>query len=245
MKTLILQEPEIAVERIAPAWAAQRKIAVSDAAQALRRSWGILASGISEAEANALHLALKTAGVRTAVLEDAACVPAPAPQTLLRMPSSLADVWLLAACEISEERVTVSKPSSAGPSAVQQIASAGIFMATGLPIRLGPKKEKAPKTERSTENRIFLDIFSATPAGRFRLNAGEFDYSCLGPKKGYSAFGNAKVLLKNLAEKFPGAWLNAGARRLLGGNAGNVLYQSLDDLEKEIRWLMTRRAFPA
>jgi hypothetical protein len=244
MKTLVLQETAFSVEKLAPVWAAQRKMSVTDAAQELHRRWGLLAEGISEAEAEACRLAFEKAGVKIAVREEAACVAAPKAQTLTRLPDVLGPVWLLAAAEITEEHTTMSKPSSSGPSAVQQIASAGILMATGLPIRLGPKKEKAPKVERSTETKLFVEIFSATPLVRGRFNAGEFDYSCLGPKKGYAAPTNARTLLKELSEKFPEAWLNAGAQRLLGRGSATASYQTLDDLDKEIRWLMARRLQP-
>jgi hypothetical protein len=58
----------------------------------------------------------------------------------------------------------------------------------------------------------------------------------------YQAQANLKLFIGDLVQAAPGAWLNHGARVLLEGRAVRTMgYRSLEELEREGRWLMTLR----
>ena len=58
----------------------------------------------------------------------------------------------------------------------------------------------------------------------------------------YQAMGNLKLVLADQIEAAPEAWLNHGTRVLLEGKPIRTMgYESVDDLERETRWLLTLR----
>src|SRR6185437_11023782 len=156
--------------------------------------------------------AFSDAGIGTRVIESGQWAALPSVQTLKRLPDAFEKVSIIAACGFTEMRTTETTTAAEGPTVAQRLASTGIMMMTGLPIRIGPKKQKnETKIERRTDDQLFFEIVGGSPPARYRIDARNFDYTCLGAKKTYSAAVNGRVLLKELAATYPDAWLNAGA----------------------------------
>jgi hypothetical protein len=134
----------------------------------------------------------------------------------------------------SSKTVTEAAPMEMGEKAVRL----GLTMATGIPM-MGSKKE-VKRVVETRDRALTLDILFLGPARRLRIEAGNFDYSLLGPKMGYGAEANFSALLAELAARAPGALRGKGTRALLARRpAGESRYESLDDLEREERWLLT------
>jgi hypothetical protein len=212
-----------------------------DLAPVLRRCWGLVELDAEEASAKLQAQALSAAGlaalaVPATLVED---LPAVEKAQGLSLPSPVALVAAAAFTQRSSRTVKTEE----GPSTGQRALGLGITLATGLPPSLfgvGGKKE-VEKTVESSELVYFADAYAGSPLRRFRLDAQGFDYSCLGEQKGYDAPGNFRKALQALAG---GAKkLNAGAVGLLAGQPVRQLgYESLADLEREARWLLTLAA---
>ena len=83
-------------------------------------------------------------------------------------------------------------------------------------------------------------------AARVRVDSADFDYSVLGPRKGYGAELNFTALLEDLTSRAPQALRGRGTRALLGRKpSAESLYESLDDLGREERWLSSLAALRA
>jgi hypothetical protein len=219
----------------------------ASAALAARHCWGVLGSGLEEAEAAALESRCAGLGLRTLRLLPPAPLPAPRPvkkvvfsdgaavfaaeagAKIAVRPEGLA---VIAAAPIKESFFRTIKTTE-GPSTQEKAVRLGIMAVTGLPIGLGKTKE-VTKEVRSTELSFYMDLVLKGGAERLRVSSGDFDFSGLKEKKTYSSQVNFRVLCAELAAFAPGAWKNAGLRAMLEGRPLAALpYDSLDDLEKE------------
>jgi len=258
-QAVVLTDPKgFDASRVGKALAALQKKPLTDAMQAARAHWGIVAEALEEAAAQALERALAAEGLSARLLPSAALMALPPvlavgsvewqePGLSLRLrdgrsctiPASQIELIGSARLEIGHSRtVTVRE----GPSAAQKIASAGILLATGIPVRLGPKETKVEKKQEETENILILDLGVNGVSGveRYRITGTGLDYSFLKTRKTYNALGNFKSLLSDLQAYAPKAALNRGTRALLSGvSMPDLRYQSVEDLEREIRWLWT------
>jgi hypothetical protein len=135
---------------------------------------------------------------------------------------------------------TTTKTTKEGPSAAQKILSTGILLTTGLPIKIGGKERVVEKTQQQSELVFYLDLYYGQPLRRRRIDAQHFDYSFLKERKLYFVLGNFKLVLGDLLAAAPAAWRNHGAKVLLEGKPVQTMgYESLADLEREARWLLT------
>lgn len=244
--------------RLAEALATIRKQPVQDMVNVAKAAWGILGEGLDEAAARDLAGRLGAEGldavaVPAGLMED----PPPALRALraeieteslsllgeagswMRVPWTR--VVLVAAAGF---RQVMSKAAPAeGPGMVQKMVNLGIFMTTGLPIQVGPKKRESPKAVEQADLVLFLDLIFREPDGRARIDAQNFDYSCLRERMAYSAFENFKQLVGEAVRMAPEALRSRGARVMLAGRPLREMgYQSLADIERESRWLLTLRA---
>jgi len=229
---------------LAKALATVRGTPVQDQAVAARRAWGIVADDLSKAEAEELGKALRSAGVECAVGPTAKLAelpPAESVRTLDALPGSQPIMVAVGGITVT---TTTTKTEKAGPSPGQKAASAAIMMTTGLPIKVGGRKREVVKTQREESLVFYADLYYETPSRRARIEASHFDFSCLKERMLYQAQGNLKLLMGDLVEAAPEAWQNHGARVLLEGRPIRTMgYGSLEDLEREARWLLTLRAF--
>ncbi len=215
----------------------------------VRRSWGLIAESLTAADAEALAAGWTAAG-QAALAAPASLLEAPPPP----VPAAKAELsgdgfdaagerlsWtrLAALCAAGLEiraakTVAETAPMEMGERAVRL----GLTMATGIPL-MGSKKE-VKRVVETRDRALTLDLLFVGPARRIRVEAQAFDYSLLGSKMGYGAEMNFQILLAELAARAPGALRGQGTRALLARRpAGESRYESLDDLEREERWLLT------
>jgi hypothetical protein len=238
---VILSRPE---ERepmaLAKALAAIRKTPVQDQVAAAKRGWGILAENLSAEEAQSLVEGLGRLGLECASLPTSSLVPLPETKPIGRFEPALTDRLVLVAAAGITVTSTTTKAVKEGPSAAQKALSTAILLGTGLPIKIGGKERTVEKTQTQSDRVFYLDLLYKDPFRRLRVDALHFDYSFLKERKLYQVFGNFKLLLGDLAQAVPGAWRNHGTKILLSGSPLQKMgYESLADLERETRWLLT------
>ena len=213
-----------------------------DLAPALRRCWGLVDLDAEEAFARAQAEALTAKGLPALAVPAALVEEVPAAEAVTALPHPPRTPTLAAAATFTRRQTKTVKEEQ-GPSTGERALGIGITLATGLPPSLfgvGGKK-LVEKTVEQSDQVSYLEIYAGAPSRRLRLEAGDFDYSCLGPAMGFDAFGNFKKLVQGLSES--GARLNGGAKALLAGQPQRALgYEGLEDLEREARWLFTLAA---
>ncbi|MBI5625415.1 MAG: hypothetical protein HY924_16680 [Elusimicrobia bacterium] len=225
-----------------------------DAAKRSRDAWGIVAEDSDEAPAKALAKALEDGGFPCLVLPANLVEELPSPESAAAMEfdaDGLALVnkagerslvlWsrvaMIAAAAFKE--ITAKKVKTGGPSLIAKAASLGL-MAAGIPIRIGGKKGETEKVVETSELVYYLDLFERKPVRRFRVDAQDFNYACLGGRMKYAATDNFRSLVEDIASRAGRASLNRGARVLVKGEPVSAMgYDSLANLERESRWLMT------
>lgn len=229
---------------LARALAAVRETPVHDQVLAAKSAWGIVAEDLSESEARALKQALRSSGVACAVGPTAALAEPPAVEaagTVDALPAAHPILIAVAGITVTKE---TTRTEEKGPSGGQKIASAAIMMSTGLPIKIGGRKRSVEKTQEEQRLVFHAELYYEDPSRRLRIDASHFDFSCLEERMLYQAQGNLKLLMGDLVRAAPEAWMNHGARVLLEGRPIRTMgYSSLEDLEREARWLLTLRAF--
>jgi hypothetical protein len=204
---VMLSKPESLDPRaLSKAWAEFRGIPLADAVREARGFWGILGVGLGNAEARRMNEWFSGHGWETRCVPSEKMITAlPAAEevckcefhpdhlivhlvggTAGKMPWS--HIGLLAAAAI-KHTITKTTTVEKGPSAAQQLLNAGLFMATGLPIKLGGSKRVETKTREETDQLFYLDLLSADGSQHWRIGAQDFDYSCLKDKKLSSSWG--------------------------------------------------------
>ena len=225
---------------VARALAAARKTPEQDQVAAAKRGWGILAENLSAVEAQGLVEGLGRSGLESASLPMSSLVQLPEAKPIGRFGPTLADQLVLVAAAGITVTSTTTKTVKEGPSAAQKILSTGILLTTGLPIKIGGKERIVEKTQQHSDLVFYLDLIYKDPLRRLRIDAQRFDYSFLKERKLYFLMGNFKLLVGDLVQAAPGAWRNHGARVLLENKPLQTMgYESLADLERETRWLLT------
>jgi hypothetical protein len=237
-----------------------RKAPALDFVAPVRAGWGIIAESMPGAEADALAQAL-TAAQQPALAAPTSLLETPPPPVLVTKAELAGDgfdvvsgranaaperqSWthLAALCaggiEVkTRQTITEKEPMDIKEKAVRL----GLTMATGIPL-MGGKKEVTRVVE-SRDRALTLDLLFLNPSRRLRVEARAFDYSLLGPKMAHAAEVNFVLLLAELAARAPAALRNRGARALLA-RAGESRYETLADLEREERWLLSLAALKA
>jgi hypothetical protein len=225
---------------LAKALAQVRGTPVQDQVLEARAAWGIIAEDLPEGEARSLGLALKSAGVECAIGPVSALVDLPPVEpapTIDALPSTDPSLIAVAGFEVT---TSTKKTEEKGPSGAQKAASAAIMMTTGLPIRVGGRKRKVETTEEERHFAFLADLYYEPERRRLRIDASHFDFSCLGDRMLYQALGNLKRFVGDRVASAPEAWVNHGTRVLLEGRPIHTMgYRSLEDLDREARWLLT------
>ena len=253
--SLLLSDPVSPESRlIAEALAKFLNVPFLDAMHKAKHAWGVLSEGMDETAAQELKTFFAGSGVSCLVVPDSTLVSLPPAQMItkgefssegIRVPMKPGEVALfrwdrlrvIGAAGFNETTTrTVQKES--GPSMGQKALSLGILMSTGIPLSVGGKKKKVEKIEQREEQVFFLDLLYDHPPFRLRIDARYFDYSFLKERKAYNAFGNFRILVEDVVRLAPPAFQSRGARVLSQGKpASGMGYESLDDLERECRWL--------
>jgi hypothetical protein len=223
---------------LAKALAAVRRTPLQDQINAAKRAWGILAESLTESDASRLSGVLREAGLETTVAPALAAIPAAQPASRFE-PALTHQLILIAAAGITVTSTT-TRTVKEGPSAGQKILSAGILLSTGLPIKIGGRERTVEKKQTLSDRVFYVDLLYKDPVRRRRIDALHFDYSFLKERKLYQIFGNFKLLVGDLVRAAPSAWQSHGTKVLLEGKPLQTMgYDSLADLERETRWLLT------
>lgn len=228
---------------LAKALASVRETPVQDQVLAANKAWGIVAEDLPESEARALGQALGSTGLKCTAGPTAALAKLPeveAAATVDELPAAHPILISVAGITVT---TTTTKTEKHGPSGAQKMASAAIMMSTGIPIRIGGRKRSVEKTQEEQSLVFYADLYYEDPSKRLRIDASHFDFSCLEERMLHLAQGNLKLLIGDLFQAAPGAWINHGTRVFLEGRPIRMMgYGSLEDLEREARWLLTLRA---
>jgi hypothetical protein len=228
---------------VAKALAAVRKTPLQDQIGPAKGGWGIVADNLAETDAQSLARNVGALGVPCIAVPASTVVQLPAPQAMTRMDPALFPTVVLMAAAGFTVTSTTTKTVKEGPSAAQKVLSTGILLTTGLPISIGGKDRMVEKTQQQSDRVFYVDLLCKEPLRRFRVDAQRFDYSYLKERKLYQVFGNFKLLVGDFAQAAKGAWRNHGARILLDNKPIQTMgYESLADLERETRWLLTLQA---
>lgn len=260
---VLVRSPEkFAPMAVAGVLARRAKAPALDFAAPARRAWGVAAESLPAAEAESLAADLAAAG------QDAVAVPAalletpPEPIGVLKAefspegfeivsgranaaPERLAWKRLAALCAAAVEERTAKTVTETTPVEMgEQAVRLGLTMATGIPLmKSAAKKQKVVETR---DRALLLDLLFQDPARRLRVEARAFDFSVLGPRMGYGAETNFLALVEELAGRAPRALRGKGTRAMLAKKpAAESLYESLDDLAREERWLLSLAALKA
>jgi hypothetical protein len=241
---------------VASVLAKRAKAPALDFVAPVRRAWGVIAEALPAEAAEALAADLTAAG-QTSLAAPSSLLEAPPPPVLVAKaefsddgfdvvsgranaaPERLSWRRLSALCAAGLEvrttkTVTETTPMEMGEKAMRL----GLTMATGIPL-MGSKKE-VKRVVETKDRALMLDILFLGPSRRLRVDAQAFDYSLLGPKMGYGVEVNFHALLAELAGRAPAALRGKGTRAMLARRpAGESQYESLADLEREERWLLT------
>jgi len=227
---------------LAKALAGIRNTPVQDQVGPAKSGWGVVAENVSAGEAQRMTEDLRQAGLASQVVSTLA--PLPESQPLTRWEPAAADRLVLIAAAGITVTSTTTKTVKEGPSAAQKILSAGILLSTGLPIKIGGKDRLVHKTQQHSDLVFYVDLLYRDPPRRLRVDAERFDYSFLKERKLYFLMGNFKLLVGDLAQAASTSWRNHGARVLLENRPLQTMgYESLADLERETRWLLTLQTF--
>jgi hypothetical protein len=236
-----LPEPMV----LAKALAAARKTPLQDQVRTAKKAWGIVAENVKEDEAKTLVERLDACGIASAAMPMPALVPLPEVRALKQWDPSLTDGAVLIAAAGMTVTSTTTQMVKEGPSTSQKILSTAIMLGTGLPIKIGGKERTVEKRQEVSDRLFYADLFYKDPLRRWRVDAMHFDYSFLKERKLYQVFGNFKLLVSDFAQAVPPAWRNHGASVLLEGKPIQTMgYESIADLERECRWLLTLQNRP-
>ena len=225
---------------LAKALAAARKTPLQDQMVFSKSCWGIVAENLGQEEVQSLKVSLGPTGIQTIVCPSASLASLPKAETANTLQLlSVAKPVLIAAAAVTITSTT-TKQVKEGPSTADKVVSAGIFLATGLPNKIGGKERTIEKTQHHSDLAFYLDVLYKNPFRRLRVDAQSFDYSFLKERKLYQVMGNFKLLVGDLVKGTPEAWQNHGTRVLLEGKPIQTMgYGTLADLERETRWLLT------
>lgn len=238
---VILTRPEIAEPLVlGKALAAARKTPLQDQMPAAKGAWGIVAENLDEAHAENLVNELRKSSVECSVILESSLVSIPAAQPLGRIdPATLEQPFLIAAAGVTVTSTT-TRTIKEGPTAGQKMLNTAILLGTGLPIKLGGKERTIEKKQTTSDCIYYLDLIFNEPLRHLRVDAQHFDYSFLKERKLYQVFGNFKLLVEDMVRAAPAALRNHGTKVLLEGKPIQTMgYDSLEDLDREIRWLLT------
>ncbi len=256
---VLLAEPEhLRLPELSSALAAFKKIRLHEAARLARSAWGFAGEDLPQSQARELCLRLKEAGLEGLVLSKTSVVELAQAVGMVQAELAHEGIWaifksgekslipwgrlVLIAAAGFETITQTSKKIEQGLSIAQKAANIGFMMATGLPIPIAGKKQEATHTERRTEIMFYLDLYESPPLKHWRIDAQDFNYSCLKERKAYNVFMNFRTLTSMLARQAPQALKNTGARLLAQGeNLTSAGYAAFSDLDKESRWLLTAK----
>ncbi len=252
--SVLLGRPEdLRRPEFAKALARFQGVPIQDGLLLARRSWGFAGEDLGKGPADEYVRILGAEGLKALAL----------PSNLVEEPP---EARLVARAEIAQDGFRVLSKDGRGESlpwgALALVAAAAFEQPPDTKRRSGVKEKKGlgflggteaisplsgERYERASGTAsdvlFYLEISLRKPIRRFRIDAQHFDYACLEAGMGLDALGNFRKLLERLTREAPGSVRNHGARCLAKGSPLSQMgYESLKDLDREVRWLLTLEA---
>jgi hypothetical protein len=237
---VLLSQPETRDPMaLAKALSTVRKTPLQDQVVLAKNCWGIVSDQLRREEAEALAQSLGRAGMPCQSCPTSSIPTLPPVEEVVSIASLPSAPPVLIASAAITLTSTTTRSVKEGPSATQKILSTGLLLTTGLPIHIGGKERTVEKTSHHSDLAFYLDLIYQNPSRRLRANAQKFDYAFLKERKLYQVFGNFKLLVGDVVKASPDAIRNHGTRVLLEGKPIQTMgYSSLEDIERECRWLL-------
>jgi len=253
--TVLLAKPEfLKPPEIAKVLSAARQIPYQDAIHLVKNCWGFVAQDLEEKPAQDLAARFGEAGLPALVVPQAALLdlpPAAHVSSLVLAPENLTFVespekseavsWsrlVLVACGVFDLRTFKTVTIKTGPSGTQKLMTMGAYM-MGIPFKFGGRSKTTEKKVENSEILMFVDFVLKDPAARFRIDCQHFDFKFLKERMLYNVMGNVRLVLGDVVKSAPQAWVSLGTRVLLESKPiRDMHYESLEDLERESRWLL-------
>jgi len=258
---VLIRSPEgYAPQSVAGVLARRSGVLALDLLPAVRRNWGLAAESLPAVQAEELASALTAGGqpavaAPTSLLEDP---PEPAVVSKAELSGDGFDVvsgpkhlaperlsWsrLAVLCAAGLETRAAMTVAHSGPGvAAGKAVRLGLTLATGLPFMKSDETRKVETRDRA----LVLDLLFLAPARVLRIEAARFHYTLLGEKMSHGAEVNFVTLLEELSSRAPRALRGKGTRAMLARRtAAESMYESLEDLRREERWLLTLAALRA
>jgi len=209
-------------QKLAPPMSRALKVALYDAARQSRMHRGIPAKNLDEEAAKGLVSEFEAAGIDSTVVPEEFIASIPEARRIKKLEITAsglivftddekeelkwAEIDVISAVS-SEKRETRTTVRQISPGMGKKIVGLGILMTTGIPLKMG-KTRKVEKTESTTKLEHFAELFAGNPSRRFRIDAENFDFTCLKEKIFPDIYSNFTLLLTELAKMFPHALLN-------------------------------------
>jgi hypothetical protein len=259
---VLLRSPDFKPSDVAGVLARRSGAHAMDVLPAVKRGWGLAAESLPAIEAEALASALTAAGQPALAAPTSLLESPPEPELVAKAelsgdgfdvvagpehlkPERLSWARLAVICAAGLETRSSRTVTEAGPTVTAEKAvRLGLTLATGIPLMKGSTETK--RVIETKDRALLLDLVFVEPARRMRIEATRFDYSLLGAKMLHSAEVNFVALLGELTAHAPRALRGKGTRAMLARRiAAESLYDSLDHLNREERWLLSLVALRA
>jgi len=239
-------------EQLKTVFAQVPELTALDAAGMGRDSFGVLARGFEQAQAEAMQSALAEQGVASEVVPESSLAELPPPQKLSRVeftPEALqvdnlvgrvvavpwTEILLIAAGRIRlTEFVTELKDKIVRVAG--RVARGGGSGGGSLEVRM-----EAVTREQQNEH-LVLEVITRGPTQRFNTVADNPEtallFQCLGEQRTRIPAANLCLLVQELSKYAPEAILNHGAFFMRENNDAAFFYPSKGAFYREITWLL-------
>jgi hypothetical protein len=230
-------------EQLKIAFAQVPELTALDAANLGRDSFGVLARGFEQAQAEAMRAALAEQGSATEVVQESSLPELPPPQKLSKVeftPDALcvdnlmgrvvqvpwAEILLIAAGRIRLTEFVTE---------LEDKICVGSGKSRGLEVRT----ESSTREQRNEH--LLLEVITRGAAQRFNTVADNPEtallFQCLGEQRSRVPAANLCLLVRELSKSAPNAILNHGAFFMRENNDAGFLYPSKGAFYREITWL--------
>ena len=228
-----------------------------DVTREIRERVGILASELTDAQANRAVVALLQAGVKTFALPESGLVRFPDPAFLetARLGESALevadlrdadhrrigavnvaykDIVLLATAQVRTEtrkRVVESEPHL---HSIPPLAGTGVFAAA---VPAPDAGERTVRYERQTRYDHYLDLLAVEPAHHLRLPAGSFNFVRTGLKMQPTSLANLCQFIKALGPRCTQAYIDPSVLHVMDGSPHtNLRLNSVEQYDAYLLW---------
>lgn len=131
----------------------------------------------------------------------------------------------------------VQRDTGGGVKTGRMLMGLGVFAVTGLPTGLLGGRKEQPQVKKTTRLITFGCILTRQ-GEQLAFSPDKFDFAGLSTAKQLSTTANFRVLVQ-LVQGMSSARLNLGAQYLLENKSLTLAnYQSLEDFETELLWLL-------